>query len=214
MAERSIEDRLREEYFDLLPKMVRVAQSFTTEIEYLLRLYRKELAPHESLVVKARVKDCVSAIDKLRQVNPEDPAERNPGGVFDRDRPDKYSLRLLRDMVGVRVLVFPSKRGDQVDRALRGKFHSWKSDPKFEDGKRLVYKYNGLRFQDRVPIPCEYQIVSTLVGLFWEVEHSAIYKQSPNLKGLEPLLREQTSAVYTALRLFEDEFERHIEQSS
>jgi len=214
VAERSIEDRLREEYFDLLPKMVRVAQSFTTEIEYLLRLYRKELAPHESLVVKARVKDCVSAIDKLRQVNPEDPAERNPGGVFDRDRPDKYSLRLLRDMVGVRVLVFPSKRGDQVDRALRGKFHSWKSDPKFEDGKRLVYKYNGLRFQDRVPIPCEYQIVSTLVGLFWEVEHSAIYKQSPNLKGLEPLLREQTSAVYTALRLFEDEFERHIEQSS
>jgi hypothetical protein len=63
MAERSIEDHLREEYFDLLPKMTRVAQSFATEIEYLLRLYRNDLAPHESLVVKSRVKDCMSAIE-------------------------------------------------------------------------------------------------------------------------------------------------------
>jgi hypothetical protein len=214
MPERSIEDRLREEYFDLLPKMVRVAQSFTTEIEYLLRLFRKELALHESLVVKTRVKDCVSAIDKLRQFNPEYPtAERNPGGVFDRDRPDKYSLLLLRDLVGVRILVFPSKRAEQVDKALCGKFRSWEFDPKFDGGNQLVYKYNGLRFHDRVPIPCEYQIASTLIGLFWEVEHSAIYKQSPSLKGLAPLLKDQTSAVYEALKSFETEFERHVEHS-
>jgi ppGpp synthetase/RelA/SpoT-type nucleotidyltranferase len=95
MAERSIEDRLREQYFELLPKMTRVLQSFTTEIEYLLRLIRKDLAPHETLVVKSRIKDCGSAIDKLRR--------REPGGVFDRDMPDKYSLLALRDLVGSRV---------------------------------------------------------------------------------------------------------------
>jgi hypothetical protein len=214
MAERSIEDRLREEYFDLLPKMVRVAQSFTTEIECLLRLYRNDLASHENLVVKTRVKDCASAIDKLRQLNVTDPsAARNPGGVFDRDRPDLYSLLLLRDLVGVRILVFPSKRAAQVDTALHGKFRAWKADPIFEGGQRLAYKYHGLRKRDGVYIPCEYQIASTLVGLFWEVEHSAIYKQSPNLKGLAPLLKDQTSAVYAALMSFEAEFEQQIENS-
>ena len=125
MAERSIEDRLREQYFDLLPKMAKVSQSFTTEVEYLLRSYRKELAPHESLVVKTRVKDCVSAIDKLRQFNLDDPtAERNPAVCLIATVPMNTIFYLLRDLVGVRILVFPSKRAAQVDRALRGSFRS------------------------------------------------------------------------------------------
>ena len=215
MDERSIEDRLREEYFDLLPKMERVAQSFSTEIEYLLRLIRKELAPHESIIVKTRIKDCRSAIDKLRrQFNPADPAvQRNPGDVFDRDQPEKYSLLLLRDLVGVRVLVFPPKRAEQVDRWLRNKFQSWKPDPKSDDGALLAYKYNGKRSHNRIFIPCEYQIVSTLIGLFWDVEHSAIYKQAPELRGFDLLMRDQTLDVYKALKAFEAEFERRIEQS-
>jgi hypothetical protein len=56
-------------------------------------------------------------------------------------------------------------------------------------------------------------VVSTLVGLFWEVEHTAIYKQAPSIKGLEPLLRNETSDVYKALNAFEDEFERRIRES-
>jgi ppGpp synthetase/RelA/SpoT-type nucleotidyltranferase len=215
MDEHSIEDRLREEYFDLLPKMEREAQSFTTEIEYLLRLIRKELAPHESVLVKTRIKDCRSAIDKLRrQVNPQDPtAPRNPGDVFDRDQPEKYSLLLLGDLVGVRVLVFPPKRAEQVDMVLRSKFRSWKSDPKSDAGEHLTYKYNGKRPHDDVFIPCEYQIVSTLIGLFWDVEHSAIYKQAPHLRGSDLLMQKQTRAVYKALNAFEAEFERRIEKS-
>jgi hypothetical protein len=205
MAERSIEDRLREEYFELLPKMTRVAQSFTTEIEYVLRLYRNDLAPHESLVVKSRVKDCMSAIDKLRR--------REPGGVFNRDMPEKYTLLALSDLVAVRVLVFPSKRADAVDRELRNKFLNWKPDPVLDHGKVLAFKYTGVRHRDRVQIPCEYQIVSSLVGLFWEVEHAAIYKQSPQLRGFDLLMQDQTSAVYEALKAFETEFELRIEQS-
>ncbi len=215
MAERSIEDGLREEYFELLPAMTRVAQSFTTEIECLLRLFRRDLAPHESVVVKTRIKDCRSAIDKLRrQVNPEDPAEkRNLGGVFDPDQPEKYSLLLLRDLVGVRILVFPPKRAEQVDRALRSKFQRWQPDPILDRGKQLAFKYNGLRSRDGVRIPCEYQIVSALIGMFWEVEHSALYKQTPSLKGIGPVMRDQKQAVYDALLGFESKFDRQIESS-
>jgi hypothetical protein len=205
MAERSIEDHLREEYFDLLPKMTRVAQSFATEIEYLLRLYRNDLAPHESLVVKSRVKDCMSAIDKLRR--------QEPGGVFNRDIPEKYSLLALRDLVAARVLVFPSKRADAVNRELRSKFLSWHPDPVLDNGKVLAFKYTGMRHREGVQIPCEYQIVSSLIGLFWEVEHGAIYKQSPQLRGFDLLMQDQTSAVYEALMAFEAEFELRIEQS-
>ncbi len=215
MVERSIEDRLREEYFELLPAMTRVAQSFTTEIECLLRLFRNGLAPYESVVVKTRIKDCRSAIDKLRrQVNPKDPTEkRNPGDIFDPDRPEKYSLLLLRDLVGVRILVFPPKRAAQVDRALRSKFRSWESDPILDRGEQLAFKYNGRRLNDGVRIPCEYQIVSALIGMFWEVEHSALYKQAPTLKGIEPVMQDQKQAVYEALLAFESEFDRQIEQS-
>src|SRR5664280_3024387 len=60
---------------------------------------------------------------------------------------------------------------------------------------------------------CEWptsQIVSMLTGLFWEVEHSAIYKPTPSLKGIARSLemQQRTRDVLRALRSFEEEFER------
>jgi hypothetical protein len=51
-----------------------------------------------------------------------------------------------------------------------------------------------------------------LTGLFWEVEHAAIYKPAPDFKGLTESIsmRVRTSAVYQALKAFEDEFELQI----
>jgi len=48
-----------------------------------------------------------------------------------------------------------------------------------------------------------------LTALFWEVEHAAIYKPSPSLKGIarSPQMRLRTTEVLDALRTFEDEFE-------
>lgn len=59
----------------------------------------------------------------------------------------------------------------------------------------------------------EYQIVPMLVGLFWEVEHSAIYKPSPRLKGVTQArgMRQRTQEVFHALEAFEDEFERILD---
>jgi len=228
VAERTIEDQLREQYVTLLPELTRVAEHLKTQIEYFLLPIARHLKPHESLLVKARVKDCNSAIDKLRR--------GNPGGVFDRNHPEIYNLLSLRDLVGVRVMAFPSGRAMEVDRLLRLEFGDWIADPiRDGTGKQLAFKYNGQytqspmhwirslaadlafkyrRYTESVEdIPCEYQIVSTLIGLFWDIEHAAIYKQAPNLKGLEPVMREQTYAVYLALKAFEDEFERQIQIS-
>ncbi len=203
---RTIEDQLREQYFALLPELTRVAEHLKTQIQYSILPIARHLKPHENLVVKARVKACDSAIDKLRR--------RNPGGVFDRDRPEIYTLLSLRDLVGVRVLAFPSEIANEVNKLLRLELSDWISDPiKDNTGKQLAFKYNGHYAESSESLKCEYQVVSALIGLFWDVEHAAIYKQSPNLRGLGPLMREQTSAVYRALKAFEDEFEDQILKS-
>lgn len=203
MAARTIEDRLREEYDALLPGLTRVAEHLKTQVQYSLLPIARKLKHHESLIVKARVKECTSAIDKLRR--------SNPGGVFDRERPEIHTLFDLHDLVGVRVLAFPPAIAAQVDRLLRLQFPDWTPDPiKDEEGEPLAFKYNGQYAESSQQLPCEYQIVSTLIGLFWDIEHTAIYKQAPNLKGLAPVMRQQISDVYRALKAFEDEFERQI----
>ena len=54
----------------------------------------------------------------------------------------------------------------------------------------IALKYFGYgRASDR--IRAEYQIVPMLAALFWEVEHSVIYKPSPGLKGVARSLEMQ-----------------------
>lgn len=141
-------------------------------------------------------------------------AKGYPGAIFDPDRPEIYTLRSLPDLVGIRVLAFPASRANQVDSYLHSQFSDWTSDPVLdkETGQRLAAKYYGTYTESKGWLVCEYQIVSTLIGLFWEVEHAAIYKPAPSLKRLEPVMREQTSAVNSALKAFEDEFERQLKK--
>jgi len=210
MAVRDPEDRLREEYFRLLPDMLQISGRLKTQVEYTLLPVVRTLASHESVAVKVRVKDCVSAIDKLRR--------KQESGIFYSEIDESYSLLSVRDLVGIRVLAFPPGRVVEVDSLLRSLFPGWKSDSAWmfdsdtgDASPQRAFKYNG--FHEGSPIPCEYQVVSTLTGLFWEVEHAAIYKQAPNFKGLEPMMRNETDAVYRALHAFEDEFERKIRES-
>ncbi len=193
--------------------MLRLAARLKTQVEYRLLPVIHSLASHESLAVKVRVKDCVSAIDKLRR--------KQEGGIFYSEISETYSLLSdgdVGDLVGIRILAFPPNRVVEVDRSLLTLFPDWRQDPAWafdpdtgEGDAKRAFKYNG--FHEGSPIPCEYQVVSTLLGLFWEVEHAAIYKQAPNFKGLEPRMRNQTSDVYKALNAFEDEFERWIRES-
>jgi hypothetical protein len=52
-----------------------------------------------------------------------------------------------------------------------------------------------------------------LTALFWEVEHTAIYKPSPNLKGVARSLemQQRTTEVLKALQAFEEEFESLVQ---
>jgi ppGpp synthetase/RelA/SpoT-type nucleotidyltranferase len=203
---RTIEDRLREEYFDLLPDIRRVAEHLEAEVKYLALPIRRKLDRYEQVVITSRVKDCDSAVDSLRR--------RQEGRTFDSDLLTLYTLRDLGDMAGVRVLAFPSSRLTEVDEQIRKLFDSWKPDPVpglRDGGPPLAFKYSGYcEASDRVR--GEIQIVPMLVGLFWEVEHSAIYKPSLQLKGVaaHPEMQRCASEVYRALRAFEDRFEALI----
>jgi ppGpp synthetase/RelA/SpoT-type nucleotidyltranferase len=209
MSDRTVEDRLREEYSSSLPDLLRVCEHLKAQIHYLLLPVISRLSSFESIVVKSRVKEGKSAIDALRR--------RGIGGAFDRDTPERYSLLSLRDLVGVRVLAFPSNRVIEVDQILRSHFSSWTADSVLdkETGKPLAFKYYGLCLEASSTVVCEYQVASMLTGLFWEVEHAAIYKPAPNLKGLtdSPVMQKRTSEVYRALEAFEEEFEMQVRRS-
>jgi hypothetical protein len=73
----------------------------------------------------------------------------------------------------------------------------------------LVPKYSGYHKEASDRVRGEIQIVPMLIGLFWEVEHSAIYKPSLRLKGAapHPEMKRRASEVYKALRAFEYQFE-------
>jgi hypothetical protein len=74
----------------------------------------------------------------------------------------------------------------------------------------LGYKYSGFLNEVSDRVRGEFQIVSMLVGLFWDVEHSALYKATPELRGVARSLpmQERTQEVLRSLRTFEEEFER------
>jgi ppGpp synthetase/RelA/SpoT-type nucleotidyltranferase len=204
MADRTIEDRLREEYAVLLPHIRRAAEQLETEVRYHLLPISNQLNEYERLVVKSRVKDCESALEALRR--------RQEGRTFDRDRSELYTLTSLKDLAGVRVLAFPIRRLTEINSTLRRRFPGWESDPIVDDEEQLAFKYSG-HCQTGDQVRAEYQIVSMMTGLFWEVEHSAMYKPAPRIRGVAKSLemKQRRAIVLDALRAFEAEFESLVE---
>lgn len=136
MPTRTVEDRLREEYFDLLPDIRRVTERLDAEVRYRLIPISNSMDKFERLVVKSRIKECDSALDSLRR--------RQEAATFDRDRNDTYTLTSLKDLAGIRVLAFPQSRLREIDRALTEVFPSWTADPVLsDDDDTLAFKYWG-----------------------------------------------------------------------
>lgn len=201
MHERSIEDQLRAEYFGLLPEIRKVAWQLETEIRFHILPTSHSLSHHEQLIVKARVKDCESAIKALQR--------RQEGRIFNPDRPEDYSLLSLPDLAGVRVLIFPRARLVEVDNSLAQCFHGWTPDPvRDESGAILAPKYSGFCRQVSDKVRAEYQVVPMLIGFFWEVEHSAMYKPDSSLRGIGDSIemRSLKASVEMALSRFEEGF--------
>jgi ppGpp synthetase/RelA/SpoT-type nucleotidyltranferase len=209
--QRTIEDRLREEYFQLLPDIRRVTEQLEAEVRYCVLPILRTLDKYEQLVVTSRMKECESAIDSLRR--------RKQGATFDRDWPRLYTLTDLKDLAGVRVLAFPRRRVTEVDQGLRKRFRSWKADavPGLDENDQpRAFKYYGYCKEASAKVRGEYQVASMLIGLFMGVEHSAIYKPAPELRGavLELGIKQRRKEVYDALRAFDEEFEAVISRAS
>ena len=204
MTLQSTEDRLRAEYFQILPTLRRVQNHLETEIRYALLPLSGSVATHERVVVTSRIKDCESAIEKLRR--------KEQGRRFNPDLMSTYRLRNLKDLVGVKVLAFPSALRVRADSALRQTFPDWTPDP-FREGSDLGFKYVGRSSVDDT-ISAEYQILPTLVGMFWDVEHTAIYKPDPTLASSDRdimALKTKSSHAIRALIDFEDSVEQSIQ---
>ncbi len=207
MVERTVEDRLREEYFELLPDVRHVAAELEAEVRHSLLAISRKLNRYERLVVRSRIKECESAIDALRR--------RQEAATFDSGERQLYSLASLNDLAGVRVLAFPRSRLTEADEELRKRFRSWTPDPVpgyDENDEPLAFTYYGYCMAASDKVQGEIQIVPMLTGLFWEVEHSAIYKPDPALKGVarSPKMQQRTKEVLEALKAFEEEFERLV----
>lgn len=206
MAVRTTEDKLREEYFALLPDVRRVIQEVEAQVRYCLLPMLGKLRKHESLIVTSRVKDCESALGALRR--------RQEGKTFDADKPDSYTLTDLKDLAGIRVLAFPRDRWLEANNALRQRFSLWTADPVLSDDgddEPLAFKYHGF-CATSATIRGEVQIAPRLVGMFWEVEHSAIYKPSPELVGVVKTaeMKKLKGEVLAALKAFDNEIERLV----
>lgn len=203
MSERKIEDKLREEYFNLLPSVRQVKEQLEAEVKYDLIPILKGLEPHQRMDIVSRIKECQSAVDSLRS--------RQEGNLFDKRYQSKYSLKQLKDLAGIRILLFPRSLIHQVDKIIRQRYKTWEPDPVkgFNDeDEPLALKYYG-NCSGGIDILGEIQIVPMLIGLFWEVEHEAIYKPKPEFKSVARSLemRKRKQDVINALYKFEQEFE-------
>ena len=208
MTRSVVKDKLRAEYFDLLPDMRSVTEELETRIRYAVLPHLVGRDKYELINITSRVKECESAIGSMER--------RQEGRYFDESLVDQYTLTSLKDLAGVRILVFPNSKLADLDEALRQTFCEWTSDPIYhsDDSQQLLaHKYYG-RCESSSRVMGEYQIVPMLIGLFWEVEHTAIYKPVPRLKGIARSLemQEKKEVVYSALKAFAEEFENLLGQ--
>jgi ppGpp synthetase/RelA/SpoT-type nucleotidyltranferase len=217
MAERTVEDRLRHEYFELLPDIRRVLDELEAEVRHCLLPVFRTLEKYDRLVIKSRIKECESAIDALRRHTRTGRRKKagQEGRIFDESSPALYTLKELKDLAGVRISVFPGRLIGKVKKQVMKRFR-WKPDP-VRGGDRtrlLAHKYFGYCSASNI-VRGEVQIVPMLTAIFWEVEHTAFYKPSPRLVDLvrtEPM-QQHVDEVLRALEGFEREFEKLIRAS-
>lgn len=210
MPDRRVHHRLREEYFDLLPEIRRVAWHLETEIRHLLLPIQDVLEDYERVTVKSRIKECDSALRSLER--------RQEGNVFDPDKVDEYSILRLQDLAGVRILAFPRSRLLEADRLLRDceSFSAWTPKPlTYGTDQASIPKYFGYCKGVSENIYAEYQIVPMLIGLFWEVEHAAMYKPTGSAKGIDrdERMKRLRTDVETSLSRFDAEFETFVQSN-
>lgn len=200
MKSQKAEDYLRKEYFQLLPKMTKILLLLETRIKWYLRNNNYGLTSYQRITVESRIKECESAINSL--------LNKQQFCAFRDDT--KYTLKQLKDLIGVRILVFPSNLLEEVNNTIISKLPHWESDPELV-GEVKILKYRGFVERNKT-IKCEIQIVPMLTGLFWEVEHFVLYKPQPQYKNTksDPDMKKYYREVLNTFVKFEKAFEKVI----
>jgi ppGpp synthetase/RelA/SpoT-type nucleotidyltranferase len=207
---RTAEDHLRAEYFTLLPQIRLTTEELEAEIRYLLIPLTRERERHERIVVKSRVKECESAIAALRR--------KQNWAELKASTSAQISLTALNDLAGVRILAFPKRLVFEIDSVLRSRFGSWVADPVPPapgTTTALALKYHGF-CSSHCRVRGEVQLMSMLIGMFWEVEHAALYKPGERLRDMEVSLKMQdrNADVIRAMCAFETQFEELVSAPS
>lgn len=199
------ENYLCEEYFNLLPELAKVQQLMEARVRWYLKDITFALKKHQRIEIESRVKECNSAIDALKR--------RQQSRSFDDN--NSYSLTELKDLVGLRILVFPPGLTTKINKVITAKFRSWKPDHHKLGKTILCKKYDGIA-NKKLKIRCEIQIISMLTGAFWDIEHFALYKPDPAYKGIRENLkmRRLRDEVLVKLAEFEKTFEKIISEQS
>ena len=203
MSVKQAVNELRQEYFELKASMSHEHRHLDSDARCFLKELEYSLKDHERIGVESRIKDCDSAVDSLRR--------KQPGRDFVDG--ESYSLKQLKDLVGLRILAFPANVMEAANKIVINKFSDWQADHK-QHGAMQVYKYYRVLGVEK--IPCEIQVVSMLTGKFWDVEHSALYKPSPAFKGAIEAnfqIRDLYKEVMDKLAEFEAAFEAVIRNS-
>lgn len=193
-----IENDLRNEYIQLKPSLLKIHRLLEAQIGWYLKDLIYTLENYQRIEVKYRIKDCESAIASLK-------SKQQFG--FDEER--KYTLRNLKDLVGARILVFPSTLITEVNKEILSKFPSWNTDHDSHGGT-IVWKYDG-HLENQI-VRSEIQIVSMLTGLFWEVEHFTLYKPHSAYRGIkkDPKMMRLYEEALNKLSEYETAFENYL----
>ncbi len=210
---RLVEDYLREEYILLSPVLRKIRKNLETEIKKQILPIINRLQPYERVSVVSRIKDMESAIEKLQS--------KQEGKTFQQNAPEKYSLKQLKDLVGLRVLYFPATLKQQILDIIFNNYKSWKDDHvvDFETGKDIIiHKFHG-SIRIAKDIVAEIQIMPVLYSGFLNLEHDIIYKPHQEYKGISRSLKvkKEKNKLMVQFQQFEnvfcevlDQYERNI----
>ncbi len=199
---RLVEDYLREEYIILSPLLNKIKINLEIDINKQILPIVNKLQSFERVSVVSRIKTMKSAIEKLQS--------KQEGKTFQQNYPEKYSLKQLKDLVGLRVLYFPETLKEELHCIIINKYKSWKYEPvmDFEKGKDIIiHKFYG-SIEIGPNIISEIQIMPMLYSRFLDLEHDIIYKPDPKYKGIQRSfeLKEVKNKVLKQFQQFENVF--------
>lgn len=202
------EARLKHEYEELLPKMKKLQSLLDASLRWYLKDEMVSLTHSERIDISSRFKNCESAINKLKRILRNKKEGESKSSI---DPNHYYSLTKLKDLVGIRISVFPASKVKIFRQLIADKFADWQEDVDPKHSEISFYKFHGLlphpEYND---IKCEIQIVPMLIGKFWDVEHFMLYKPKPADKNASEhaQMAHIKEDIYGKFKEFEECFEK------